>query len=55
MATVEQIKQVILEVAGYPETGLAKDLAQKWAEAIVGIDSPKLEVENRVINSVETR
>jgi hypothetical protein len=55
MASVEQIKQVILEVAGYPETGIAKDLAQKWAEAIAGIDNPKVDVEKRVIDAVEIR
>jgi hypothetical protein len=55
MATAEQIKQVILQVAGYPDTGVAKELAEKWAEAIVAIDNPKPEVENRVINAVETR
>lgn len=40
MATKEQIKKVILEVAGNPESGAIKELADKWADAIVGLDAP---------------
>lgn len=39
MATKEQIKKAILEVAGYPESGPIAALADKWADAIVGLDA----------------
>lgn len=40
MATKEQIKEAILEVAGRPESGVVVALADKWAEAIVALDAP---------------
>lgn len=40
MATKEQIKKAILEVAGDPESGVIAELADKWADAIVAIDNP---------------
>ena len=40
MATKEQIKEAILEVAGRPESGPIAALADKWAEAIVALDAP---------------
>ena len=33
------IKKVILEVAGNPEAGVVFQLADKWAEAIVGLST----------------
>lgn len=39
MATVKEIKKVILDIAGNPEVGVIKDLADKWAEAIVSLGS----------------
>lgn len=40
MATKAEIKKVILEIAGNPESGPIPALAEKWADAIVGLDSP---------------
>jgi hypothetical protein len=39
MATKEQIKKAILQVAGNPESGTVFLLADKWADAIVGLDT----------------
>lgn len=39
MANKEQVKKVILEVAGNPESGIIRELADAWASAIVGLDS----------------
>lgn len=39
MATFEQIRKVILDVAGNPESGIVKDYADKWAIAIASLDS----------------
>lgn len=40
MATQEQIKETILRVAGYPEAGVIKALADEMAEAIAGLNTP---------------
>lgn len=40
MASKQQIKDAILAVAGNPESGVIFDLADKWADAIVGLDAP---------------
>lgn len=40
MATKDEIKKVILAVAGNPESGVVKQYADAWAEAIVNIDAP---------------
>ena len=40
MATFEQIKSTILDVAGNPTSGPIADMADSWAAAIVSIDSP---------------
>lgn len=40
MANRDEIKKVIMDVAGNPETGPVKKLADKWADAIVALDSP---------------
>ncbi len=41
MASVEQIKDAILEVAGNPESGAIYSLAPEMAEAVANIDNPK--------------
>lgn len=58
MATKEQIKKAILDVAGNPESGVVADFAEAWADAIVEIDSPRAVTpakEVRVVNAAETR
>ncbi len=42
MATKDEIKKVILEVAGNPESGVVREYADKWAIAIasLGTDTP---------------
>jgi hypothetical protein len=35
----EDVKKVILEVAGNPDSGVVVQLADKWAEAIVGLST----------------
>ena len=40
MATKEQIKKVILEIAGDPSVGAIYSYADKWAEAIWKLDNP---------------
>jgi hypothetical protein len=61
MASKEQIKQTILEVAGNPESGVVRDLVDAWATAIVAIDEPEKATptepakETRVIKATETR
>lgn len=39
MASKEEIKKVILEVAGNPESGIVRDYADQWAIAIASLDS----------------
>lgn len=58
MATKEQIKKAILEVAGNPISGAIADLADSMADAVVAIDTPAVlgEVkEARVTKPTETR
>lgn len=43
MANKEQVKKVILDVAGNPESGIIRELADAWASAIVGLDSASSE------------
>lgn len=40
MAKFEDIKAVILDVAGNPTSGVVAEYADKWAAAIVSLDSP---------------
>jgi hypothetical protein len=40
VATFEQVKQTILDVAGNPSSGAIAELADLWAAAIVSIDQP---------------
>ena len=37
MANKDEIKKVILDVAGNPESGVVRDYADKWAEAIASL------------------
>jgi hypothetical protein len=53
MATVEQIKETILRVAGNPESGAIKDLAETWAREIANLDAPAKET--RTTKPAETR
>lgn len=62
MASKEQIKKTILEVAGNPVSGVIADLAEAWAEAIYTIDNPKAaahapaaEKETRITKPEEVR
>lgn len=40
MATQKEIKDAILAVAGNPDSGVIHDYAERFAEAIVGLDAP---------------
>jgi O-phosphoseryl-tRNA(Cys) synthetase len=40
MATKEQIKEAILRVAGFPEAGPIRALADEMAEAVASLDNP---------------
>jgi hypothetical protein len=58
MATKDQIKKAILEVAGNPISGAIADLADSMADAVVAIDTPAVvgEVkEARVTKPTEIR
>lgn len=62
MATKDEIKKVILDIAGNPTSGAIKDLADSWAEAIEALDKPAKSgtpslptKENRVTKPEETR
>lgn len=39
MASKDEIKKVILQVAGNPESGVIAEYADKWAVAIASLDS----------------
>jgi len=39
MAKMQDIKKVILDVAGNPESGVVAEYAEKWAIAIASLDS----------------
>jgi hypothetical protein len=53
MATKEQIVKAILDVAGNPDIGIVKDLADSFADAILDIDAPVKET--RVVEPKEKR
>lgn len=64
MATRDQIKATILEVAGNPDSGVVRQFADAWADAIVALDAPKVEEpavasrevkETRIISAAESR
>lgn len=39
MASMQEIKKVILDVAGNPESGIVVQYAQQWAIAIASLDT----------------
>jgi hypothetical protein len=39
MAKMEEIKKVILDLAGNPETGVVAEYAERWAIAIASLDT----------------
>lgn len=53
MASKEDIKKVILEVAGNPESGVVPALADKWADAIVELDNPTREKQAKVQDAIK--
>jgi hypothetical protein len=57
MATKEQIKDAILKAAGNPETGVIADMADQFAEAVLGLEekSSTPAKETRVVESKEIR
>lgn len=60
MATVSDIKAAILKVAGNPEAGPIKALAQQMAEAVAALDKPEAKAakpvkEVRVVEPDEQR
>jgi hypothetical protein len=40
MATFDDIKATILDIAGNPSSGVIAEYADKWATAIVALDQP---------------
>jgi hypothetical protein len=40
MATKKEIKDAILAVAGNPDSGVIYEYAERFADAIVGLDAP---------------
>jgi hypothetical protein len=54
MADKETIKREILRIAGNPESGAIKDLADEWARAIVALDEEPTK-ETRVMKVAEKR
>ena len=60
MMNKDQVKDVILRTAGYPESGAIKDIADALADAIIKIDEPEIKKyepvkETRVVGSNEVR
>jgi hypothetical protein len=57
MASKDQIKETILQVAGNPVSGSILELSEEMAEAIVALDHPraKKSKEIRVLRADETR
>lgn len=59
MATKADIKKVILDLAGNPESGAIASLADEWAEAISQLDNapvtPSESKEKRVTKPTELR
>lgn len=41
MATRDEIKKTILDVAGNPEAGVVVTYVDRWADAIVKLDEPE--------------
>ena len=55
MATVEQIKQAIMEASGNPDSGVVRDNVDIWAQAIWELDNEVKPKEVRVLEAKETR
>jgi hypothetical protein len=61
MASKKEIKDLILELSGNPESGAIYNNVDKWAEAIARLDAPQKaekpvdKKENRVLSSDEER
>jgi hypothetical protein len=59
MASKAEIKKAILDVAGNPDSGVIFDLADRFADAVVAIDSPaapeKADKEIRVTKPTDIR
>lgn len=55
MATKDEIKKVILDVAGNPESGIVKEYADKWADAIAKLDAPEEKTASSVGQAKENR
>jgi hypothetical protein len=62
VATKADIKKAILEVAGNPDSGVIFEYAERFADAIVGLDSPAVDTayerpikETRVTKPEEVR
>lgn len=55
MATVAEIKKVILAVAGNPESGPIAMLAEDMAEAVAALDEERPAREKRVVSPAEKR
>jgi hypothetical protein len=54
VATHAEIRKAILKVAGNPETGAIRDLADAMASAVVALDNEPAK-ENRVMKVAEKR
>lgn len=57
MASVEQVREAILRVAGNPDSGPIRDLADEMARAVVELDHPahQGDKEKRVLGPTEVR
>ena len=58
MASIDQIKQAIMDAAGTPDSGIIKELSQTFAEAVYALDNEvptKADKEVRIVQPKETR
>lgn len=58
MASIDQIKKAIMDVAGNPDSGIIKELSQTFAEAVYALDNEvptKADKEVRIVQPKETR
>lgn len=60
MASLDEIRKAILDVAGNPENGVIKELVDDMAKAIVALDGPEVKSydpvkETRVLGASEKR
>lgn len=57
MASQEQIRQTILRVAGNPDSGPIRALADEMAQAIANLDEPAHQAnkEKRILTPIEVR